>query len=285
MRRLIDQFTYRVTHRVTLRSMRQFMHKAHPFIASGLGAFCAALSMAADPVPSAQQVLSAADHVRNPGKPFRLRNKLTEYVNGAARSTMGLVVYSKEDPSNGQFRNLIRYVEPAREAGKAVLLNSTKMWFYDPSSKASVRISPQQRLIGQAAEGDVVTVNFSRDYAAKILGTEKIQDADHEMRNCWHLNLTPSKEDAIYGRIEYWVEQGSSRPIKGKFYSDSGRLLKIAYYHHYQQLLGNTRPAQTTIIDAVNPREVTTMQFSDYAFVDIPDAWFQREYLPHLKAE
>jgi len=29
----------------------------------------------------------------------------------------------------------------------------------------------------------------------------------------------------------------------------------------------------------------TTVAFSDYRFQDIPDAWFQRDYLPHLRAQ
>ena len=63
------------------------------------------------------------------------------------------------------------------------------MWFYDPSSKASVRISPQQRLMGQASDGDVVTANFAKDYTAKLLGEETLQDADRQNRDCWHLDL------------------------------------------------------------------------------------------------
>ena len=60
----------------------------------------------------------------------------------------------------------MRYVEPPRDAGKMVLLDGRSLWFYDPASKASVRISPQQRLIGQAAIGDVLTVNLAVDYTA-----------------------------------------------------------------------------------------------------------------------
>ena len=77
----------------------------------------------------------------------------------------------------GQFRNLVRYIEPPRDAGKMVLLDGTMLWFYDPASKASVRISPQQRLIGQAAIGDVLTVNLALDYTGKLVGAESIQDA------------------------------------------------------------------------------------------------------------
>jgi outer membrane lipoprotein-sorting protein len=233
--------------------------------------------------PAAQDIVAAADRVRNPEQPFRLTSTLVEYVNGKKRDRVVLVIFARDDKVTRQFSNLVRYAEPARDAGKLVLLNATKLWFYDPASKASIRISPQQRLIGQASDGDVLTVNLARDYAAALLGEETLQDADRVERPCWHLDLTAATEDAIYSRIEYWIERGTYRSVKGKFYSDSGRLLKIAYYRKYEEQLGGMRP--TDIIDAVDANLVTTINSADYRFQDIPDAWFQRDYLPRLKVE
>ncbi len=235
--------------------------------------------------PSAQEIVAAADKVRNPGEPFRLTNTLVEYISGQPRDRVMLTVYAKEDKQTKEFKNLVRYVDPPRDRGKMVLMNGTSMWFYDPASKASVRISPQQRLIGQASDGDVMTANFARDYTAKLLGEETLEDADRQNRKCWHLDLTATTPDAVYSRIEYWVEEGSNRPVKGKFYSDSGRLLKIAYYHRYEEELGAVRPGETIIIDAVNQNLVTTMTTSDMQVQDIPDSWFQREYLPHVTGQ
>ena len=66
--------------------------------------------------------------------------------------------------------------------------------------------------------------------------------------------------------------------------SDSGRLLKILYYRDLAPVLGATRPTGAIIIDAVDSALVTTLKFDNYKFVDIPDAWLQRDYLPRLKA-
>lgn len=235
--------------------------------------------------PAAQEIIAATDRVRNPQQPFRLTDTLVEYVGGKPRDKVVLVVYASEDRATRQFRNLVSYVEPPRDAGKMVLLNGSNMWFYDPASKVSVRISPQQRLIGQASDGDVVTVNLARDYSARLIGEETLQDADRKDRGCWHLDITAAGPDAIYSRIEYWVERATFRPVKGKFYSDSGRLLKIAYYRKYEQQLGGMRPTETIIIDAVDSNLVTTMTTSDYRSAVVPDAWFQRDYLPRLKPD
>ena len=232
-----------------------------------------------------QDIVAAADKVRNPGQPFRLTNTLVEYIGGKPRDRVVLVVFAKEDKQTHQFSNIVRYVDPPRDVGKMVLMNGSNMWFYDPSSKVSVRISPQQRLMGQASDGDVVTANLAKDYTAKLDGEETLQDADRKDRASWHLDLAAASADAVYSRIEYWVEKGTNQPVKGKYYSDSGRLLKIAYFHKIADQLGGKRPSETIIIDAVDQNLVTTMSNSDMRAQEVPDAWFQREYLPRVKIE
>ena len=231
---------------------------------------------------SAQEIVAAADKVRNAEQSSRSTLVLTEYVSGQERSHSTFVLFSKED-SAGNFRNLLQYVEPPRDAGKRVLLDGRSYWFFDPASQSSVRISAQQRLVGQAAIGDVLTVNLAVDYSATLLGTESIDDAARQKRTCWHLELKAATETAVYNRVEYWVEQGTFRPVKGKFYSDSGRLLKIIYYRNYMERLGAVRPAESVIIDAVDSTLATIAVFNESRFQEVPDAWFQRDYLPRLQ--
>jgi hypothetical protein len=267
------------------------MQDRRQFIAFGLSAAAGALlppggACAADaPDAKAQEILAAADKVRNPDVPFRVTNTLVEYHGGQPASKLTLVVYAKEDKGDGQFHNLVRFVDPPADAGKLVLLNGTVMWFYDPAANSTVRISPQQRLIGQASNGDVLTINLNKDYKAHLLGEEKIQDSAHQEHECWHLELSAATETAVYFRCEMWLEKSTSRPIKGKFFADSGRLLKIAYYGKYEEQIGAARPTEAIIIDAVDSSLVTRMTFSDYRAVEIPDAWFQRDFLPRLKAD
>jgi len=245
------------------------------------------LSLAAVAVhaQTAQEIMAGSDKVRNPGRPFRVTNTLTEYVSGTARNQSVLTIFAKEDKESGQFRDLIRYVDPPRDLGKLVLMDGRLMWFFDPSSKASIRISPQQRLLGQASINDVLTVNLAADYSGTIVATEKIQDANRQEHLCWHLDVKASNDRATYNRIEYWVEQGTYYPIKAKFYGDTGRLMKILYYRQFEERLGGVRPSEAIIIDAVDSSLVTTINFGDYRFQEIPEAWFQREFLPRLKAD
>jgi hypothetical protein len=238
----------------------------------------------ADP-PSAADIVAAADRVRNPQVPFRVDLALVELVRGAPKDDVRLAVHAKLDAATHQYKNIVRYDGPPRDAGKLVLLNASAMWFYDPASKSSIRISAQQRLTGQASDGDVLTVNLARDYSAKVVGDETLQDADHQARSVWHLDLSAATDDAMYKRLEYWIEKDTNRPIKAKFYSDSGRLLKIAYYRRYVESLGAMRPSETVIIDAVDPTLITTIGYSGWRAEAVEDAWFQRESLPRFAAE
>ncbi len=238
------------------------------------------LSFAAPPSPA--EIVAATDALRNPGEPFRVTLSLVEFENGKARDTVQLAVHSKIDPATRQYRNLVRYDAPPRDTGKLVLLSGASMWFYDPASKASIRISPQQRLIGQASDGDVLTVNLAHDYSARLVGEESILDADRKPRSVWHLDLTASTKDAAYARLEYFVEKDTDRPVKAKFYSDSGRVLKVAYYRRFEEALGASRPTEIIIIDAVDTHLVTVIGYSDYRAEQVQDAWFEREYLPRF---
>lgn len=235
--------------------------------------------------PSAADIIAATDKVRNPQIPYRVSVGLVEYVNGKARDRVDMVVHAKLHQDTHRFKTLAHYAAPPRDVGKLVLLNGSNMWFYDPASKASIRISPQQRLVGQAANGDVVTVNLALDYTSKLLGEERIQDADRKDRNVWNVELRAASDEAMYSRIEFWIETDSYRPVKAKFYSDSGRLLKIAYYRKYEQQLGSMRSTETIIIDGIDVNRVTKMTYSEFYAEEVKDAWFQRDYLSRFKGE
>ena len=250
-----------------------------------LCAWLLALPGLAGAAPSAQAILAASDTIRNPDKPFALTVTLVEYRNAKQTDSNTLTVYSKADAGSGQFRSLIRFVAPARDANKLMLKSGNDLWFFDPSSKASIRLSPQQRLLGQAANGDVVTVNLAKDYRAQIAAEESVQDGDRQMRRCYKLALAAVAPDVTYHHIETWIDALNNRPVKARFYTESGQLLKTAYYRRFQPQLGGERPTETVIIDGLDPNWVTVMRYSDYAWRDVPEAWLQRDYLPRFKPE
>jgi len=250
------------------------------------GLFCVSDAVLAQTTvaPNAAAMLAASDAIRNPSQPFSVTVTLTEFQAGKQIDTSTLTSYSRIQP-NGQFASLVRFVQPARDAGKLMLKNGNDMWFYDPASKASVRLSPQQRLLGQASNGDVATVNLARDYTATLAATEDIKDGERQTRRAHKLALAASAPDVTYASIELWVDAADNRPIKARFYAESSRLLKTAYYRRFQPQLGANRPTETVIIDGLNPQSVTLLRLSDYTARDIPQTWMQRDFLPRFQPD
>ena len=233
----------------------------------------------------AQKILAASDAVRNPDRSFGLTTTLLEYHDGKQTDSSTLQIYAKAETGSGQYRNLIRFAAPARDMNKLMLKTGNELWFYDPSSQASVRISPRQRLLGQAANGDVVTVNLAKDYRAQLVGDEDVDDGDRARRHCHKLSLSAAAPDVTYDKIDMWIDVENSHPVKAKFYAESGQLLKTAYYRAYRRELDVERPTETVIIDGLDRQWVTIMRYSNYAWRVIPDSWLQRDYLPHFKPE
>ena len=234
---------------------------------------------------SPEEILAASDAIRNPGKPFSVTVTLTEFQNGKQVDTSTLTSYSRTQQVGGQFSSLIRFVLPARDAGKLMLKNGNDMWFYDPTNKATVRLSPQQRLLGQASNGDVATVNLAKDYKAALAATEDIQDGERKTRKAFKLALTAVTPEVTYATIEMWVDVENNRPLKARFFAESSRLLKTVYYRRYQSQLGADRPTESVIIDGLNPQAVTLMRFTDYVSRPIPDTWMQKDFLPRFQPD
>ena len=235
--------------------------------------------------PNAEEILVASDAIRNPGRSFSVTVTLTEFQAGKQVDASTLVSYSRTQAQGGQFSSLLRFVLPARDAGKLMLKNGNDLWFYDPSNKASVRLSPQQRLLGQASNGDVATVNLAKDYKATLVGEEEIQDGERRTRKAHKLALAAVSPDVTYASIEMWIDVENNRPLKARFFAESSRLLKTAYYRRFQSELGAMRPTETVIIDGLDPQSVTLMRFSDYKARTIPDTWLQRDFLPRFQPE
>jgi len=230
-----------------------------------------------------EYLLQLSDKIRNPDTDFVTQTIITEYNKAKAVDKLVLKVYSKKQKNSGQYRTLVQFLQPARDMGKLMLQNGNEIWFYDPAAKNSIRVSAQQRLMGQASNSDVMTANFSLNYNVMLIGEEVIKNANRNPRIVYHLYMTAKTKSVTYAFVDFWLEKQNSYPVKAKFYSSSKRLIKIAYYRRFQKQLGRMRPTEVLIIDGVNTDNVTRLQMNNYREIEIPEVWFQRSYLPRFK--
>jgi len=232
--------------------------------------------------PEAARIIRAADRIRAPDAPFRYLLDLIEIKDDVVVAQQQLDVamrIAKPDAQHpGDAKALVRFLEPKRDQGKALLADVDKLWFYDPRLRRPIPISRQQRLIGQVANGDVVAADFDLSYASIIAGTERCGDVQ-----CYKLNLQRRWPFVTYPKITYWVEVESMRPFKAEFLSTTGLVMKTAYYQDYRPALGEVRPHEIVIVNALQKNHFTRMLYSKARFEEIPEAYFQREYLERLR--
>src|SRR5947199_1129786 len=137
-------------------------------------------------------ILARVDAARNPLTSFSVDVQLTA-ISGASTESSKFRVYGK-----GSDRSVVEFVAPATEKGKYLLMLRDAMWIYMPSASRPIRISPLQRLMGQASNGDVARTNFSVDYNVTSVTTED---------NAWLIDLAAKDPSIAYARVRLWVDK------------------------------------------------------------------------------
>lgn len=120
---------------------------------------------------------------------------------------------------------LVEALAPARYKGEIMLFNDRTIWFVKPGLRKPVSISPRQRLTGDAANGDIATTNYARDYEGTITGETTV---DGEA--CYTLDLKARARNVTYDRIRYWISKKRRLGLKAEFLTVSGELFKSATF-------------------------------------------------------
>jgi len=143
------------------------------------------------------------------------------------------------------------------------------MWVYLPDTSRPVRITPLERLNGDASNGDVARTNFSVDYSAVYLRTEKIG-----AENCYVLDLTAKRKGSTYQRILYWLRVEDARPVRAEFYLTSGKHIKSATFDEYVTVNGRSRLLRWTLYDEIRHNSHSVLEYSNIAPRELPDKLF-----------
>lgn len=221
----------------------------------------------------AASIVQKADEVRFPADSFEATVAIETAGAGDAAGVRKYRVLSK-----GKDNTVVMVTEPASERGQIMLMKGHDLWVFMPNVSQPVRISLSQRLTGQVANGDLARANFSGDYDAKVLRTEKIENDDYYV-----LELTAKERSVTYHRVIYWVRKSNAWPLKAEFYSVSGRLLKSCSYEGWKRVAGRQRPTRLVMQDALRPDEKSVLDYSEMKAREIPDRVFTKDYLKRLE--
>lgn len=212
----------------------------------------------------AASVLARSDAYRNPLDSFAIDVELTSYE-GKETERSSFRVHGK-----GSDRSVVEFLAPVAEKGKFLLMLRDAMWIYMPSASRPIRISPLQRLMGQASNGDVARTNFTTDYTAAAMKEEG---------DVWVLDLVARDPSIAYKRVQLRVDRKTHEPRSADFYVASGKLLKRAHYREYAVMNGRRVVSFVEIEDLVRPGRRTTMRYTNLVAKQHPDSMFTREAL------
>jgi hypothetical protein len=233
----------------------------------------AGASRAAD--VSGDELVKRADQVRWPTEPFTLKLNVTDYHGKEVAGQNGVSVNVFDTT-----RAIIEMVSPKADAGRKILRVDENMWIHIPSTKRAIRITPQQRLLGQVSNGDIMGTNYSGDYTATVLGKEEIDlYGGGGKAMCNKLELMKKGVAATYYRLVYWTEQSTDRPIRAEFYTQTGKLIKTAHFTNFSDAMGAKRPGRVVIINALEHDDYTTIDVLEYGKSSMPRSAYSESML------
>jgi outer membrane lipoprotein-sorting protein len=163
---------------------------------------------------SGEEILARVDRLRHPWPTFT--------VDLAMKAPPAVQRWRVSARENGDAR-LDGLSE--REKGRAVLLRGDEMWLLLPGAKRPVKVSPQQRLMGPAAGGDVARTRFREDYGVREVAEEPL-----EGRPCWRLELAAKRPALSARQVVLWVAKEGLMPLRAEFRLASGRLARTARF-------------------------------------------------------
>ncbi len=213
--------------------------------------------------PDAAAILKHSDGYRNGWPSYFLHVKITSFESGKADEEKLYDVSQK-----GTDKTYVEFMSP-REKGEHLLMLGDDMWVYLPDTSRPVRITPLERLSGDASNGDVARTNYAADYSPTYLRTEK-SGPD----KCYVLDLAAKRKGATYQRILYWLRVEDDRPVKAEFYLTSGKLIKSASFDEFSNVDGRQQLRRMTLYDQIRHQSHSVLEYSGIVPRSWPDKLF-----------
>jgi hypothetical protein len=242
-------------------------------IAAVLGLLCCpGLSLnSAHAAMSPQEVLERADQARGNTEGLEWEIAI-DSVEGGREQQRNMKVAARLHDC------LAEFLSPPNMKGQKILMLDRNMWFVKPGLSKAVPISPRQKLLGGAANGDIATTNYAGDY--KIVNTA--EDVFNK-EPCYLFDLAAVDKKATYDKIKYWISRERLVGVKAEFYTVSGKMFKAATFEYGNNMTVNGEQREVIskmiIISAILKEDITTMNFRKLLFKKVPDSTFNLNLL------
>ncbi|HEX7439282.1 MAG TPA: outer membrane lipoprotein-sorting protein [Caldimonas sp.] len=171
-------------------------------------------------------------------------------------------------------QSLVLMQSPA-EKGQKVLMLGDDFWLLMPGSQRPLRISPMQKLIGDASTGDIATMGWATDYTGTLAGEERCGEP---AQDCLHLSLQASRKGVTYQRIELWLGKARHEPVKADLYVQSDKLAKQARFV-MDKPAAPTTVTEMLLRDQLTNKKETQVRYLDRKEHTVPEAWLNPMFL------
>ena len=175
-------------------------------------------------------------------------------------------------------QSLVLMQSPA-EAGQKVLMLGDDFWLLMPNSQRPLRITPMQKLLGDASTGDVATMSWAEDYTGKLVGEEPCDVSGAAAKqNCLHLSLNASRKGVTYQRIELWIGKTRHEPVRADLYVLSDKLAKQARFV-MDKPTAPTMVIEMVLSDQVSNHKTTHVRYLSRRERQVPPEWLNPMFL------
>jgi hypothetical protein len=234
-------------------------------------ALACALPLAAFAADDVAALLKAADRYRTGDEHLQVETEVTVLKrDGGIDKERHYTVFVQP-----QRRSLVLMRSPA-EAGQKVLMLGDDFWLLLPGSQRPLRITPTQKLLGDASTGDIATMSWADDYAGTLAGEEPCPGA--EASRCLRLSLQATRKGASYQRIELWLGKARSEPVAADLFVQSDKLAKQARFV-VDKPGAPTRVDEMLLLDQLSTHKVTRVRYLSRTRKQVPETWLNPMFL------
>lgn len=233
-------------------------------------AFFATLLTTVQADDKVQTLLRKADSYRLSVSAMQVETQILVKKNGQVSKDRRYLVLLREN------RQSLVLMRSAAEKGQKVLMLGDDFWLIMPNSQRPMRITPMQKLLGDASTGDIATMTWAGDYDGRIVGEEAC-DEEGKTR-CTHLSLTAQRKGVTYAHIELWLAVGSAEPVRSELFVQSERLAKRARFT-LDKIDGRRQVKEMILRDEIEKSRETVVRYLDRTPKRAPDEWYNPMFL------
>ncbi len=226
----------------------------------------AGMAHAAPDVPA---LLLKADSYRGGNAALQVETEVTTLKrDGSTDKERRYTVFTQS-----QHRSLVLMRSPA-EAGQKVLMLGDDFWLLLPGSARALRITPSQKLLGDASTGDIATLSWADDYTGTLEGEATCAD----QRPCLHLRLQAARKGLSYQRIDLWLGRQHHEPLAADLYVQSDKLAKRAVFV-LDKAAAPTRVDAMLLTDELGGGKQTRVRYLSRQPREVPAQWLNPMFL------